>query len=830
MSDEQRGGSRPGTFKQTVYPVVGASTGRKPQEAESKPKSWGDRKKQVESAVKIATTGYEIAQTTAGIATKLGVKLPPALAWLNPEKKKVDDNKPSGPKQYHLLTVPSPDTKVNLGEWVKQPALAELGAPFAYPGFSVSTSANYFVNVGGKSVFQGTGDVTYQCAAMFTQRAINWDSTTKDRVRVTSGKELILSSGTASAPDAKEMSIGTSGASLEPPKFDEADLIDLMLDQATDDLKHVLATTAETTKLRLKLGRKALKVPELTVWKRLGLLLHALKKKLDAVREKIKAVREKLEAGAKYAKAGAEFVAAHKKQIVDAWDAFDHHVDDFKSSSRRFWADHSDHVAMGAVGAVVAAGGGYAAYKAISRRSAGGTSEGASSGDGAAASTEPHAGDGGATTGEGGGAALAGAGVGAVALAGVAGAGAAGAGASGSVASGASGASGGADAKASEPAKFKTKALTIDDAKTAVKYLDQAVDEGLHQVETNRKRYDEAHKSYEAAEKAWEQLSNDMKSATSGHDVVANLDKHLTNISTMMSSGAKMVKNLEDAIEDVGKALDRFAYDMVIGKGKPKMHLVAKHDMELGTSEKLHAYAKKGFDLQTDEGGFMMHTAKGFEVRAMDSSAITVKKTLSLESGLGAELASYGPVAVGSRQDDAELLGERLYVGTLTPATSYRKHRQHLIGGASWDEGKQKATKSVHVMATDDVYLQAGGEKPKGDKVKLEEATPFYLKADKDGKVTLHAKKGGLVRIQIGKYAIEMSDSDLSIGLATSETATPGKAVFGVDHSGGICMMNEAGTCSFDDKSGAFKLKSGSARVILKSSGTKIDGSKINIG
>ena len=43
-------------------------------------------------------------------------------------------------------------------------------------------------------------------------------------------------------------------------------------------------------------------------------------------------------------------------------------------------------------------------------------------------------------------------------------------------------------------------------------------------------------------------------------------------------------------------------------------------------------------------------------------------------------------------------------------------------------------------------------------------------------------------------------------------------------------MMNEAGTCSFDDKSGAFKLKSGSAKVILKSSGTKIDGSKINIG
>ncbi len=56
------------------------------------------------------------------------------------------------------------------------------------------------------------------------------------------------------------------------------------------------------------------------------------------------------------------------------------------------------------------------------------------------------------------------------------------------------------------------------------------------------------------------------------------------------------------------------------------------------------------------------------------------------------------------------------------------------------------------------------------------------------------------------------------------------KAVFGVDQNGGICMMNEAGTCSFDDKSGAFTLKSGSAKVILKSSGTKIDGQKINIG
>lgn len=818
MSEDERNGAagagRPGTFKQTSYAVVGASTGRKPAEGEAKKKTWGQRAAQAQSAVKTATTVYEVAQTTAGIANKLGVKLPPWLAWLNPEKKKVDDNKPSGPKQYHLLTVPSPDTKVNLGEWVKQPALAELGAPFAYPGFSVSTSANYFVNVGGKSVFQGTGDVTYQCAAMYTQRAINWDATTKDRVRVTSGKELILSSGTASAPDAKEMSIGTSGAALEPPKFDEADLVDLMLDQATDDLKHVLATTAETTKLRLKLGRKALKVPDLTVWKRLGLLLHALKKKLDAVREKIKAVREKLEAGAKYAKAGADFVAAHKKQIVDGWDAFDHQVEEFKSSSRRFWSEHSDHVAMGAVGAVLAAGGGFAAYKAISKRSAGGGES--ADGGAAGATTDGAAAAGDATPGGEGGAALAGAGVGAAALAG--GLGAAGGGAAG------------AEAKSAEPAKFKTKALTLDDAKTAVKYLDQAVDEGLHQVETNRKRYDEANKSYEEAAKAYEQLSKDVKSATSGHDVVANLDKHLTNISTMMASGAKMVKHLEDAIEDVGKALDRFAYDMVIGKGKPKMHLVAKHDMELGTSEKLHAYAKKGFDLQTDEGGFMMHTAKGFEVRAMENSAITVKKTLSLESGLGAELASYGPVAVGSRHDDTELLGERLYVGTLTPATAYRKHRQHLIGGASWDEGKQKPTKGVHVMATDEVVLQTGGEKPKGEKSKLEEATPFYLKADKDGKVTLHAKKGGLVRIQIGKYAIEMSDSDLSIGLATSETATPGKAVFGVDHSGGICMMNEAGTCSFDDKSGAFKLKSGSAKVILKSSGTKIDGSKINIG
>lgn len=781
------GTQRPGTFPQPAYPVVGAAAGKK----KGKPVSLSDRYKQ-------ATTLYDIAKTTAGVATKLGVKLPPALAWLNPEKPKVDDAKPSGPKQYHLAAVPAPDTKVNLGEWVKQPELAGLGAPFGYPGYSLSTAANYFASAGGQSVFQGTGNVTFQSAATWTQRAIDWDATTRTRVRITSGKELILSSGTASAPEAKEMAIGSSGAKLEPPRFDEADLVSLMLDHATDDLKNLLDTTLEATKTRLKLGRKSLPVPELTVWKRLGLFLHAMKKKLDAVAEKIKAVREKLEAGAKYAKLGADYVAKHKAEMAAGYERFDEGMESFHAGASDYWAEHGTAVAVGGGAALGVAAVGAGAY-ALHRRGAGGAGA-ADAGAGGAAS-------GGAASGS--------------------------APAGGTPAGGEAKPAGGEAkpaAKDPPPAKFKTKALSLEDAKTAASYLSQAVDEAKGQVARNQKRYDEAEKAFEEGRKARDAMKKEVAAIDDPAEAIARGDKLLANMAKMMASGAKVLKAVEEAVQDLGKALDRFAYDMAIGKGKPKMHLVAKHDLEVGTSERFHAYAKKGFNLQADGGGLVLHTQKEFAVRAMENSEVSVKKSLTLESGLGAELASYGPVSVGSRQDDVELLGEHLYVGTLTAATSYRKHRQFLIGGAPWDDGKQKATKTLHAMATDAVYVQAGGEKPKGEKAKLEEATPFYLSADKDGKVTLHAKKGGLVRIQIGKFAIEMSEHDLTIGLANSETATPGKAVFGVDANGGICMMNEAGTCSFDDKSGAFKLRSGSAKVILKGSGTKIDGQKINIG
>src|SRR5262249_23263272 len=154
--------------------------------------------------------------------------------------------------------------------WIKQPELTELGGQFAYPGFSLSTAANYFVNIAGKSVFQGVGDVTYQGAATWTQQATNWDATTHDKAQITSAKELIISSGTASAPKAKEMPIGTSGAELEPPKFDDSDLVDLMLDHASENINHVLDTTVETSKIRIKMGLKSLPVPKLSIWQKMG--------------------------------------------------------------------------------------------------------------------------------------------------------------------------------------------------------------------------------------------------------------------------------------------------------------------------------------------------------------------------------------------------------------------------------------------------------------------------------------------------------------------------------------------------------------------------------
>jgi hypothetical protein len=831
--------------------------------------------------------------------------------YFNTDHKKVADAKPAGPMQYRLMSVPSPSTQVNLGEWVKNPALAEIGAAFGYPGFSVTTAASHFTNVGGPSVFQGTGDVTQQGGARWTQFSEAWDASALKRITVTSGEGILIGSGTTTLPSsdfAKSIMVPTAGGALKPPVFDPAKLHKQVLDHASDSLNYVLKSTVTLSKARRELGMPMLPVPEVTVWQLLGLALHRAANKILEAKSKVEAIQKKLKASAEKAKKASEFLKKHHDQ---ANEALDHYwsglaagapfageamavVDQLDAAMAGKPVKMPSREALTKVlpsaalpdAPIPTGGGGFDGGGASSswgdpgdggnesdNRGRGGSFGGAGAssswGDDSGAET-PTAGSSVEDTpgamslaGDGGGGGGGGAGGGGESGGGESGGGVGKAlvGAAGEALSGKKGAErlGKAandltdrankhlakqtdlDAKG-DPSERKVKSLDFEkDGATFLSTTNQALDEGevfvgeaKEQYAANKKNIDklaELHAKVKAAK-----FDVDGDGHVTMKDAYAAMEAATAGAAQALDALANLCKPILALMDKLAAHLDNLAMTHIGGGKSARIYLSAADNLELGSSKKIHAYSVSGFDFETDKGGFRLQTAQSIALRSQDMGEFLAEKHLWLEGQKGAELASKGPTVLASRQGTAEVLGKTVRVGALESAATGRNKNAGELGGG-YAQGKQHATELVHALATDRSIVQVGGKSPDGDKPVIAQDTPFYLSADKEGKVEIHAKDGGHLRLQVGKYVIQLKDDAIMIGHAAAPDKEP-EARLKFHENGDILLEttkmiaieNKGNRIGFNDSDSAWVLPGSSTKIEMAKSGVKVKGTKINLG
>lgn len=924
MSDTPSSAVRPRP-QTSAAPVVGATQGRN-DGPKGMPPSDGSapapqsKKTDFVAAAKAAKKKYDDAYALGATFAPLGKRI---AGYFSTEHKKANDAKPAGPKQFRVFSVPSPETRVNLGEWVKDPAKADLGAAFGYPGYSMFTAASAFSHVAGPTVFQGIGNVTHQTPALWTQLSLNWDASTGKQVRLTSGESFIVSAGTSSVPTkdgAKEMPVGLAGDTLEPPEFDPADLHDHLLDQHIDSFKFVLKSTVKVTKLRRELGVPGMPVPELSIWELFAMALHKAAKAIAKVRAKLKKVEAALKKGAEYAKKASAFLEKHKGEVVAAWDHLEKALGQGAKTLDAMLADAQSQHPLGA--AFLAGGLGGVTPEHVDAGALFPKKEGLlphelralETGDfrGVEASHDPavmgralqslgaaqgldlspeaaqnmltHAAGGSLPQTPGGAVSAlqtAAQGIGlntapAEALGALQQAGAVAQNPAGALAQSAPTAAGGgampgfvkdglqagagllaekvtekANARidafnkkgageGDDPKEFTVKKLDVaKDSKTFVEYSNDLLDAAEATVGEAKKQWAGQQASIETLKASWDTLKANplnAKAFDANQDGKVSFGEFVDAVHAKVDAAAagldalaSMVGALDKVLGKLEAELNRIAFEKLLKPADPKIILSAKDDIEFLASKRLHTSAVEGIHFDSESGAFNVHAEKGVALRTHGPGEVVADEHLWVHGLKSAELASKGPVAVGSRQSVVELLGTHLHLGALDPANSDRKGAQALHGG-DFKEAKQAKTELVHALASQELVLQVGGEKEKGTEPKLTQTTPFYLKATEKGAVELHAKDEGNVRLQVGKFVVEIKKEHIRVGLAHAPTDSPEAAMLQIDDEGRIVLENGAARLGLDKKDAAFLLPGSSSKVELKKSGTKIDGTKINIG
>ncbi len=397
------------------------------------------------------------------------------------------------------------------------------------------------------------------------------------------------------------------------------------------------------------------------------------------------------------------------------------------------------------------------------------------------------------------------------------------------------------DAKG-DPSERKIKELDWQkDGQQFITTTNQMLDEGERFVATCKEEYAKAQphmdKLAELAQKAKDaKLDADGDGHVSMKEALAAMQGLTAGAAEALGALQGLCKMVSKMLNALAAALDNVAMNLLAGAGSGKLFLSAADNVEVGSSKKIHLYAAAGVDLDTDKGGFRAQTAKEIAFRTQDMGEFLSEKHLWLEGLKGAELTSKGPTVLASRQATAEVLGKTVRVGALESAATGRKKNDGDLGGG-FAEAKQHATDLLHTLATDKTVLQVAGKSPDGDKPTLAQDTPFYLSADKDGKVEVHAKDGGHIRLQIGKYVLQLKDKEISLGLAGSATEDP-KAKLIIHEDGNIlldtghliALENKGNRLGLNESDGAWLIPGSSTKLEMAKSGVKIKGTKINIG
>lgn len=392
-----------------------------------------------------------------------------------------------------------------------------------------------------------------------------------------------------------------------------------------------------------------------------------------------------------------------------------------------------------------------------------------------------------------------------------------------------------------DPRSHKVKQLDITtDGPQLVATTNEALDEGERFVAESKKAYAAAKPAVEKLGKAVEHVKKNNPLTKDGWDknkdgtvtfdeVLQGVEGHLANASSALSALASIANAIDKVMKSLADALDRMAMTQLAKPKSPRLWLTAADNVEVGSNKKFHVYAVDGMELESPKGGMRVHTEKGIALRASEEGEFIAVKHLWLEGTTGAELSSKGPAVLASRQDHAEILGKVVRVGALNTPQSARKDEEKPLGGG-FVADKQHNTTTLHAMATDALVLQVGGAMPQKDKAQLEPSTPAYLSADKQGQVKVHTLNDGKIRLQVFKFAIDITKDDIKLGLTSSIDGAPDKALVVIDGEGRIALENKANRVGLDTSDGAWVLPGSSTKLEMKKAGVKIKGNKIDLG
>ncbi len=388
--------------------------------------------------------------------------------------------------------------------------------------------------------------------------------------------------------------------------------------------------------------------------------------------------------------------------------------------------------------------------------------------------------------------------------------------------------------------KTETRKKKLQDAKQFLSALELTVDQ--------------VHREADRLQKKWDKLDK----AASEHQSFFNKSDDwisLTHIAKASALVGSCIKSLEEIASELAGALHEHVAQLVLEQDKPKIFVAANDALQLSAGKELGAYAKEGFRFESDKGGLLLHTKNAIEARTLEFAEITARKHLLLEAREGTELASKGPVVVGSRESVAEVIAPTIRLGSLDAATAQRKKKEGALGG-KWDEAKQKPTTHLMGVAKELVTLQAGGEAPGGDKLKLDATTPaaIRLSGEKSGarsedpevkapqsegsaevwatkKIHIEADESeGEVRINVGNFVVTITSKQASLGLAKGRGEKPSEALLTIDDQGVVKLESKGARVRLKEDGGSLAMRNGNSHFSVGKTGTKIDGAKVNIG
>lgn len=254
--------------------------------------------------------------------------------FFNPEHPKTYDDKKAAHKQYRLMAIPNPRTRLNLGEWVSEPGLPGIGKPFGFPGISMDTKENFYANIEGQTVFQSKGQATFQSDDVWTQFAKALSATYDETVTMTSGHGMFLTAGPQGVysrpPDADK--------ALAAPAFNGGSVHALVLHHFTSGDNFLLHSLDEIRDVHEHLGLKGPETPKRKWWARLGKSLDRASQVIQKVQKSVHAAREMIDATAETAKKAKEWQEKHENDVEQSTK----HGDKLKAKLR------TDYVALAA--------------------------------------------------------------------------------------------------------------------------------------------------------------------------------------------------------------------------------------------------------------------------------------------------------------------------------------------------------------------------------------------------------------------------------------------------------------------------------------------------